>query len=174
MSASQLPSQPANDPLVFNMNVSGNSPDRRYPFFNGGGRLPVQTINNVVYRSPWCRHGWHAQDRQPFHWKNSSRTIYGCRGYVRDHEQADDWDCGYAEEGIHGVGVPSIQVLNPAWDGRFWPFPSNGEWYKRNGTVLPTTTSSPVKATPPSSPDRSGPSSSPSAGGSASRASRNT
>ncbi|VDC00601.1 unnamed protein product [Peniophora sp. CBMAI 1063] len=141
--------QQSNDPLVFtNTNIPGL--DRRFPFFNGGGRTIVPAPNNTMYRSAWCRHGWRAQERKPAHLQNTQYTIFGCRGFVLHHEEIDDWDCGYAEQGVTGLGVPSIQILNQAWDGTMWPFPTPGEFYQRKSKILSDSSTD----TPPASPSK--------------------
>ncbi|VDB97927.1 unnamed protein product [Peniophora sp. CBMAI 1063] len=159
---SHAPVRQPYDALVAPGNVSGV--DRRYPYLNGGGRGQPILHDGVEYRTPYCLHGWDAQSRQPDFMKNSLRTFYGCRGFVKNHERADDWDCGYLEEGIVDVGVKGVQVLNPFWDSGPWPAPDNKEWYYRRGNVMSGITtpgSSPIKApssasgTPYSSPQSS-------------------
>lgn len=148
-------------PMPGNINPAGY--DRRFPYLNGGGRNPPVTYHGIEYRPAFCCHGWVAQQRQPLFLKNTDRAFFGCRGYVSEHEQADDWDCGYKEEGVCGReclhvgtasvaecrpiflgGVRSIQVLNPFWDSGPWPFPNAGEWYYRQGKLVPGTVSLPA------------------------------
>ncbi|VDC00472.1 unnamed protein product [Peniophora sp. CBMAI 1063] len=144
---SHAPVRPDYHPLVAPGNIKGV--DRRYPYFNGGGRDPPTLHSGVEHRMPFCLHGWDAQSRQPEYMKNTDRTLFGCRGYVKDHEMADDWDCGYLEEGVVDVGVQSVQILNPFWDSGPWPAPSFKEWYLRRSNVMSTaksSASSPTKA----------------------------
>ncbi|KZV61305.1 hypothetical protein PENSPDRAFT_671091 [Peniophora sp. CONT] len=102
--------------------------DRRFSMLSGGGRSITGVVNGVTYRSPWCRHGWQAQ--QPTSTKGASNTAYfGCHGYVQDHELVNDFDCGYLEEGY---------VPNPAWNGVFIYKPTPDAWSARARNVSKT------------------------------------
>ncbi|KZV61216.1 hypothetical protein PENSPDRAFT_693606 [Peniophora sp. CONT] len=130
------PYQPPNHPVVFT-NIETPGLDRRFPYWNGGGRNPPELHDGVEYRPAYCKHGWQAQERQPEWLHNTNRTFFGCHGYLKGYNQPDNWDCGYREEGIVGRGVKSIQVFNYAWDGRQWPFPTARMWMDRREEVSP-------------------------------------